>query len=235
MTKQLLVLTWGPLSLTSHRGGHVGTLANDLGNRTTPWVQIGAMKDVIGIDFGTTYSCIGVHRGGPVKIIANDQGNRITPWVQPGDDERLIGDAAKVVFHTSPSQTVFDAKPLIGCKYDEPEVKRDMKHWPFKIVNKGGKPMIQVKNKNELKDFTPKEIPAMVLTKHQATKDAGIIAGLTILCLCIVNEPVAATIVYGLDKKGGETQIIAYNLGGGTFDVSLLSTDDSGFGDLTTW
>ncbi|CAE6421930.1 unnamed protein product [Rhizoctonia solani] len=216
---------------------------------------------VIGIDLGTTYSCVGVHRGGRVEIIANDQGNRITPsWVQFGDDERLIGDAAKVVFHTSPSQTVFDAKPLIGCKYDEPEVKRDMKHWPFKIVNKGGKPMIQVKNKNELKDFTPEEISAMVLTKmketaeaylgkkvthavvtvpayfndaqRQATKDAGTIAGLTVLR--IVNEPTAAAIAYGLDKKGGETQIIVYDLGGGTFDVSLLSIDGGVFKVLAT-
>ncbi|CAE6541154.1 unnamed protein product [Rhizoctonia solani] len=216
---------------------------------------------VIGIDLGTTYSCVGVHRGGRVEIIANDQGNRITPsWVQFGDDERLIGDAAKAAFHTSPAQTVFDAKRLIGRKYDDPEVKRDMKHWPFKIVNKGGKPMIQVKNKSELKDFTPEEISAMVLTKmketaeaylgkkvthavvtvpayfndaqRQATKDAGTIAGLTVLR--IVNEPTAAAIAYGLDKKGGETQIIVYDLGGGTFDVSLLSIDDGVFEVLAT-
>ncbi|CAE6451364.1 hypothetical protein ACGC1H_004126 [Rhizoctonia solani] len=216
---------------------------------------------VIGIDLGTTYSCVGVHRGGRVEIIANDQGNRITPsWVQFGDEERLIGDAAKAAFHTSPSQTVFDAKRLIGRKYDDPEVKRDMKHWPFKIVNKGGKPMIQVKNKSELKDFTPEEISAMVLTKmketaeaylgkkvthavvtvpayfndaqRQATKDAGTIAGLTVLR--IVNEPTAAAIAYGLDKKGGETQIIVYDLGGGTFDVSLLSIDDGVFEVLAT-
>ncbi|KDN46749.1 hypothetical protein RSAG8_04129, partial [Rhizoctonia solani AG-8 WAC10335] len=163
-------------------------------------------------------------------------------------------------FHTSPSQTVFDAKRLIGRKFEEPEVKRDMKHWPFKVINKGGKPMIQVKNKNELKDFTPEEISAMVLTKmketaeaylgkkvthavvtvpayfndaqRQATKDAGTIAGLTVLR--IVNEPTAAAIAYGLDKKGGETQIIVYDLGGGTFDVSLLSIDDGVFEVLAT-
>ncbi|KAG8724237.1 ATPase with role in protein import into the ER [Ceratobasidium sp. 395] len=216
---------------------------------------------VIGIDLGTTYSCVGVHRGGRVEIIANDQGNRITPsWVQFGDEERLVGDAAKAAFHTSPSQTVFDAKRLIGRKYDDNELKRDMKHWPFKIVNKGGKPMIQVKNKNELKDFTPEEISAMVLTKmketaeaylgnkvthavvtvpayfndaqRQATKDAGTIAGLTVLR--IVNEPTAAAIAYGLDKKGGESQIIVYDLGGGTFDVSLLSIDDGVFEVLAT-
>ncbi|KAB5591765.1 glucose-regulated protein [Ceratobasidium theobromae] len=216
---------------------------------------------VIGIDLGTTYSCVGVHRGGRVEIIANDQGNRITPsWVQFGDDERLVGDAAKAAFHTSPSQTVFDAKRLIGRKYEDPEVKRDAKHWPFKIVGKGGKPMIQVKNKGELKDFTPEEISAMVLTKmketaeaylgkkvthavvtvpayfndaqRQATKDAGTIAGLTVLR--IVNEPTAAAIAYGLDKKGGESQIIVYDLGGGTFDVSLLSIDDGVFEVLAT-
>ncbi|KAG8738378.1 ATPase with role in protein import into the ER, partial [Ceratobasidium sp. 423] len=216
---------------------------------------------VIGIDLGTTYSCVGVHRGGRVEIIANDQGNRITPsWVQFADDERLIGDAAKAAFHTSPSQTVFDAKRLIGRKFDEAEVKRDMKHWPFKVINKGGKPMIQVKNKSELKDFTPEEISAMVLTKmketaeaylgnkvthavvtvpayfndaqRQATKDAGTIAGLTVLR--IVNEPTAAAIAYGLDKKGGESQIIVYDLGGGTFDVSLLSIDDGVFEVLAT-
>ncbi|CAE7230546.1 unnamed protein product [Rhizoctonia solani] len=216
---------------------------------------------VIGIDLGTTYSCVGVHRGGRVEIIANDQGNRITPsWVQFGDDERLIGDAAKAAFHTSPAQTVFDAKRLIGRKYDDAEVKRDMKHWPFKVTNKGGKPMIQVKNKSELKEFTPEEISAMVLIKmketaeaylgkkvthavvtvpayfndaqRQATKDAGTIAGLTVLR--IVNEPTAAAIAYGLDKKGGESQIIVYDLGGGTFDVSLLSIDDGVFEVLAT-
>ncbi|KAF8596605.1 heat shock protein 70 [Ceratobasidium sp. AG-I] len=216
---------------------------------------------VIGIDLGTTYSCVGVHRGGRVEIIANDQGNRITPsWVQFTEEERLIGDAAKAAFHTAPSQTVFDAKRLIGRKYEDAELKRDMKHWPFKVVNKGGKPMIQVQNKNELKDFTPEEISAMVLTKmketaeaylgkkvthavvtvpayfndaqRQATKDAGTIAGLTVLR--IVNEPTAAAIAYGLDKKGGETQIIVYDLGGGTFDVSLLSIDDGVFEVLAT-
>ncbi|CAE6449547.1 unnamed protein product [Rhizoctonia solani] len=215
---------------------------------------------VIGIDLGTTYSCVGVHCGGCVEIIANNQGNRITPsWVQFSDDERLIRDAAKAAFHTSPAQTVFDAKRLIGRKYDDPEVKRDMKHWPFKIVNKGGKPMIQVKNKSELKDFTPEEISAMVLTKmketaeaylgnkvthavvtvpayfnnaqRQATKDAGTIAGLIVLR--IVNEPTTA-IAHGLNKKGGETQIIVYDLGGGTFGVLLLSINNGVFEVLAT-
>ncbi|QRV76995.1 heat shock protein HSP70 family protein [Ceratobasidium sp. AG-Ba] len=211
---------------------------------------------VIGIDLGTTYSRLGVHCGGRVKIIANDQDNRVTPWVQFGDDGQLTEDAAKAAFRTSLSQTVFDAKRLIGRKYDNAKVKRDTKHWPFKIGNKGEKPMIWVKNKSELKEFTPEGISAMVLTKtketaeaylghavvtvpayfnnaqRQATKDAGTIAGLTVLR--IVNEPTAAAIAYGLDKKGGESQIIVYDLGGGTFDVSLLSIDNGVFEVLAT-
>ncbi|KAG9121669.1 ATPase with role in protein import into the ER [Ceratobasidium sp. 392] len=216
---------------------------------------------VIGIDLRTTYSCIGVHRGGRVKIISNNQGNRITPlWVQFGNEEQLVGDAAKAAFHNSPAQTVFDAKRLIGRKYNNSELKCDMKHWPFKVVNQGGKLMIQVQNKAELKDSTPKEISVMILTKmketaeaylgkkvthavvtvlayfndtqRQATKDAGTIAGLTVLR--IVNKPTAAAIAYGLDNKGGESQIIIYNLGGGTFDVLLLSINDSVFKVLAT-
>ncbi|KAG9113675.1 ATPase with role in protein import into the ER [Ceratobasidium sp. 392] len=185
---------------------------------------------VIDIDLGTTYSCVGVHCGGRVKIIANNQGNHITPlWVQFGNEEQLVRDAAKAAFHTSPAQTVFDAKRLIGRKYDDSELKRNMKHRPFKVVNKGRKPMIQVQNKAELKDFTPKEISTMILTKmketaeaylgKKATKDAGTIAGLTILR--IVNKPTAAAIAYGLDKKG-------------TFDVSLLSIDNCVFKFLAT-
>ncbi|KAI0311043.1 heat shock protein 70, partial [Amylostereum chailletii] len=216
---------------------------------------------VIGIDLGTTYSCVGVQRGGRVEIIANDQGHRITPsWVSFTDDERLIGDAAKNAFHTNPQNTVFDAKRLIGRKMDEPETKRDIKHWPFKVVDKAGKPSIQVEYRGETRDFSPEEISAMVLTKmketaeaylgkkvthavvtvpayfndaqRQATKDAGTIAGLTVLR--IINEPTAAAIAYGLDKKGKESQIIVYDLGGGTFDVSLLSIDDGVFEVLAT-
>ncbi|KAF8595079.1 heat shock protein 70 [Ceratobasidium sp. AG-I] len=216
---------------------------------------------VIGIDLGTTHSCVCVHSGGHVEIIANDHGNCITPsWVQLTKEERLIGDAAKAAFHTAPAQTVFDTKCLVGRKYKDAELKRDMEHWLFKGVSKGGKPMIQVQNKNELKDFTPAEISAMVLTKmketaeaylgkkvthavvtvpayfndaqRQVTEDAGTIAGLTVLR--IVNEPTVAAIAYGLDKKRGETQIIVYNLGGGTFDVSLLSIDDGVFEVLAT-
>ncbi|OSD03699.1 heat shock protein 70 [Trametes coccinea BRFM310] len=212
-------------------------------------------------DLGTTYSCVGVQRGGRVEIIANDQGHRITPsWVSFTDEERLVGDAAKNAFHSNPENTVFDAKRLIGRKFDDPEVQRDMKHWPFKVINKSGKPVVQVKYRGELRDFTPEEISAMVLGKmketaesylgrpvshavvtvpayfndaqRQATKDAGTIAGLQVLR--IINEPTAAAIAYGLDKKGGESQIIVYDLGGGTFDVSLLSIDDGVFEVLAT-
>ncbi|KZT57619.1 heat shock protein 70 [Calocera cornea HHB12733] len=216
---------------------------------------------VIGIDLGTTYSCVGVQRGGRVEIIANDQGNRITPsWVSFSDDERLVGDAAKNAYSSNPKNTVFDAKRLIGRRFDDAEVQKDMKHWPFNIINKGGKPIIQVQHKGEAREFTPEEISAMVLGKmketaeaylgkpvthavvtvpayfndaqRQATKDAGTIAGLTVLR--IVNEPTAAAIAYGLDKKGGERQIIVYDLGGGTFDVSLLSIDEGVFEVLAT-
>ncbi|KAI9512142.1 heat shock protein 70 [Russula earlei] len=212
---------------------------------------------VIGIDLGTT-----VQRGGRVEIIANDQGHRITPsWVSFTDDERLIGDSAKNAFHSNPTNTVFDAKRLIGRKIDDPETKRDIKHWPFKVVNKNGKPAVNVKYRGEERDFTPEEISAMVLGKmketaeaylgkkvthavvtvpayfndaqRQATKDAGTIAGLQILR--IINEPTAAAIAYGLDKKSkSETRIIVYDLGGGTFDVSLLSIDDGVFEVLAT-
>ncbi|CCM02108.1 uncharacterized protein FIBRA_04185 [Fibroporia radiculosa] len=221
----------------------------------------GEYGTVIGIDLGTTYSCVGVQRGGRVEIIANDQGHRITPsWVSFSEDERLVGDAAKNAFHSNPENTVFDAKRLIGRKVDDPEIKRDQKHWPFKIVSKNDKPAIQVKHRGENRDFTPEEISAMVLGKmketaesflgkpvthavvtvpayfndaqRQATKDAGTIAGLQVLR--IINEPTAAAIAYGLDKKGGESQIIVYDLGGGTFDVSLLSIDDGVFEVLAT-
>ncbi|OCH88948.1 heat shock protein 70, partial [Obba rivulosa] len=231
-------------------------------------VSVSAQEDkkseygtVIGIDLGTTYSCVGVQRGGRVEIIANDQGHRITPsWVSFTDEERLVGDAAKNAFHSNPENTVFDAKRLIGRKFDDPEVQRDMRHWPFKVVPKGEKPAIQVRYKGEDRQFTPEEISAMILGKmketaeaylgkpvthavvtvpayfndaqRQATKDAGTIAGLQVLR--IINEPTAAAIAYGLDKKGGESQIIVYDLGGGTFDVSLLSIDDGVFEVLAT-
>ncbi|KAF9484523.1 heat shock protein 70 [Pholiota conissans] len=216
---------------------------------------------VIGIDLGTTYSCVGVYKGGHVEIIANDQGNRITPsWVSFNGDERLIGDAAKNAFHQNPKNTVFDAKRLIGRKMDEPSVKRDLKHLPFTVRDKNNSPVISVKYKDESRDFTPEEISAMILTRmketaeaylghgvthavvtvpayfndaqRQATKNAGEIAGLNVLR--VINEPTAAALAYGLGKKGEETKIIVYDLGGGTFDVSLLSIEDGVFEVLAT-
>jgi len=213
----------------------------------------------IGIDLGTTYSCVGVFQHGKVEIIANDQGNRTTPsYVAFTDTERLIGDAAKNQVAMNPSNTVFDAKRLIGRNFNDSTVQKDMKHWPFKVVNDGGKPKIGVEYKYEGKTFTPEEISSMVLTKmketaeaylgsqvrdavitvpayfndsqRQATKDAGVISGLNVLR--IINEPTAAAIAYGLDKKKGsksESNVLIFDLGGGTFDVSILSIDDGIF------
>lgn len=222
----------------------------------------GEYGTVIGIDLGTTYSCVGVQRQGRIEIIANDQGNRITPSYVAfsKDDERLIGDAAKNQAAQNPENTIFDAKRLIGRKWGEADVKKDIKHFPFKLVEKKGKPAIQVTVHGKPKVFTPEEISAMVLQKMKetaeaylghkvthavvtvpayfndaqrtATKDAGTIAGLEVLR--IVNEPTAAAIAYGLDKKEGESQIIVYDLGGGTFDVSLLSIDAGVFEVLAT-
>jgi len=212
----------------------------------------------LGIDLGTTYSCVGIWQNDRVEIIANDQGNRTTPsYVAFTDTERLIGDSAKNQVAMNPTNSVFDAKRLIGRKFNDPVVQSDMKHWPFKIVPKDGdKPHIQVQFKGEEKTFSPEEISSMVLNKmketgeaftgktvkdvvvtvpayfndsqRQATKDSGTIAGLNVMR--IINEPTAAAIAYGLDKKAtGERNVLIFDLGGGTFDVSLLTIDDGIF------
>jgi len=211
----------------------------------------------VGIDLGTTYSCVGIFQHGKVEIIANDQGNRTTPsYVAFTDCERLIGDAAKNQVAMNPNNSVFDAKRLIGRKFDDPTVSADRKHWSFEVVNDGGKPKIEVEYKGETKTFFAEEISSMVLVKmretaeaylgrdvpnavitvpayfndsqRQATKDAGAIAGLNVLR--IINEPTAAAIAYGLDKKvGAERNVLIFDLGGGTFDVSVLSIEDGIF------
>jgi len=221
-----------------------------------------AIGTTIGIDLGTTYSCVGVYKDGGVEIIPNDQGNRITPsyvaWDEHG--ERLIGDAAKNQATVNPTNTVFDVKRMIGRKFKDKTVQADMKLWPYDVVSKGDRPYVQVDVKGEKKQFAPEEISAMVLNKmkqiaeaylgkdienavvtvpayfndaqRQATKDAGKISGMVVRR--IINEPTAAAIAYGLDKKDGEKNILVFDLGGGTFDVTALTIDNGVFEVLAT-
>merc|ERR1712038_1166696 len=224
---------------------------------TTNTTMAAVTGESVGIDLGTTYSCVGVWQNDRVEIIANDQGNRTTPsYVAFTETERLIGDAAKSQAAMNAHNTVFDAKRLIGRKFTDPGVQSDMKHWPFKVLSgRGGTPIIEVEYKGESKQFKAEEVSSMVLSKmkeiaeaylgkevnnavitvpayfndsqRQATKDAGSISGLNVLR--IINEPTAAAIAYGLDKKGEEKNVLIFDLGGGTFDVSLLTIEEGIF------
>ena len=219
---------------------------------------------VIGIDLGTTYSCVAVMENGKVNVISNDQGNRITPsyvaFTENG--ERLIGDAAKNQLTSNPQNTVFDAKRLIGREWSDKSIQSDAKYLPFQLSNRNNKPVISVMSGQDSKTLTPEEISSMILTKMKqtaedyigkniskavvtvpayfndaqraATKDAGVIAGLDIIR--IINEPTAAAIAYGLNKASGsdEKNVLVFDLGGGTFDVSLLSITEGVFEVLST-
>merc|ERR1712193_566358 len=221
-----------------------------------------AIGTVIGIDLGTTYSCVGVFKNGRVEIIPNDQGNRITPSYVAftSDGERLIGDAAKNQLTSNPENTAFDAKRLIGREWSDSAVQHDLKYFPFKVLEKQSKPHVEVETSQGNKVFSAEEISSMVLIKmkevaeaylgkkvthavvtvpayfndaqRQATKDAGAIAGLTVMR--IINEPTAAAIAYGMDKKEGEKNVLVFDLGGGTFDVSLLTIDNGVFEVIST-
>lgn len=215
-------------------------------------------KVVIGIDLGTTYSCVGHWEHGKVEIIANDQGNRTTPsYVSFDGHNRLIGEAGKNIVAINPTNTVYDAKRLIGRKFSDSVVQNDMKHWPFRVISKSDKPIISVEYMDETKFFSPEEISAMVLTKmketaetylgkpidgavitvpayfndaqRNATKDAGIIAGINVMR--IINEPTAAAIAYGLDKQKDtvEKNILIFDFGGGTHDITILNQSEGVF------
>jgi heat shock protein 1/8 len=215
-------------------------------------------KIAVGIDLGTTYSCVGIYQNSRVEIIANDMGNRTTPSVVAfKDSERLIGDAARNQIASNVENTIFDSKRMIGKKFNDSTVQSDIKYWPFKVnSDNNGKPVIKVDYNGEQKSFSPEEISAMVLVKMKeiaeqylgekveqavitvpayfndsqrtATKDAGTIAGLEVLR--IINEPTAASLAYGFDKKGqGEKNILIFDCGGGTHDVSLITVDDGIF------
>ena len=216
---------------------------------------------VIGIDLGTTYSCVGIFKNGRVEIIPNELGNRITPsYVAFNDDEKLVGEAAKNQGAQNPMRTIYVVKRLIGRNYDDKEVQRDLKFLPYKVVSKSGKPYVQVTTKDGDQKLSPEQVSAMILIKmkeiaeaylgrqvghavitvpayfndaqRQATKDAGLISGLEVLR--IINEPTAAAIAYGMDKKSGEKNIVVFDLGGGTFDVSLLTIDNGVFEVIAT-
>ena len=217
---------------------------------------------VIGIDLGTTYSCVGVFKNGRVEIIPNELGNRITPsFVAFNDEERLVGEAAKNQAHINPKRSIYVVKRLIGRKFDDKEVQRDAKWLPYDVVSKGGKPYISVEMPGVgKKSLSPEEVSSMILVRMKeiaqnylgeeikyavitvpayfndaqrtATKDAGTISGLEVLR--IINEPTAAAIAYGMDNTDGETNIIVFDLGGGTFDVSLLTIDSGVFEVVST-
>jgi len=219
-------------------------------------------KVSIGIDLGTTYSCVGIFRNGAVEIIANDQGDRTTPsYVSFQNDERLIGGSAKNLSTQNPENTVYEIKRLIGHNFDDPVLQKDMKLLPYKIVNDKGKPKVKVNFMNSEKLFSAEEISAMILSKmkdiaenylgqkvtdavitvpayfndaqRQSTKDAGVIAGMNVLR--VINEPTAAAIAYGLDKKDGKgRKVLIFDCGGGTHDVSLLNIEDGVFEVLAT-
>merc|ERR1711957_290402 len=216
---------------------------------------------VIGIDLGTTYSCVGIFRKGQVEIIQNELGNRITPSIVAfTDEERLVGESAKNQAALNPIRTIFSVKRLIGRKFADKEVQSDKKLLPYDVVNKDGKPYISVDIKGEKKLYSPEEISSFILIKmkqiaenflgrevkhavitvpayfndsqRQSTKDAGQISGLNVLR--IINEPTAGAIAYGLDKKDKERNILVFDLGGGTFDVSLLTIESGVFEVIAT-